>query len=223
MKLNRLTWTLVPVACAAVGFWSWSGSSKAAASDESIGAAVLLGTAAGETPQYVGSKSCKKCHSKVHKSWAKTKMGQALETLKPGNATEAKEKHGLDPNKDYSQDDKCLKCHTTGHGEPGGYEIPAADDKKAVKKAKSLAGVGCECCHGPGSEYVKIFKEIQKSKRTYKPEELYAVGMRKVEEAVCTSCHNADSPTVEANKPFDFAAGKDKDTHHHEPLKQREG
>ena len=33
---------------------------------------------------YVGSKNCKKCHIKQHKSWATTNMAQAYETLKPG-------------------------------------------------------------------------------------------------------------------------------------------
>ena len=116
-------------------------------------------------PTYVGSNKCKKCHLTNHKSWAKTKMGKALETLKPGNATEAKTKHGLEPDKDYTKDESCLKCHTTGFGSDGGYVIPDETDKKAVRRAKKLAGVGCESCHGPGSRYIKVFEDIFKSKR----------------------------------------------------------
>ncbi len=174
--------------------------------------------------KYVGSKSCKKCHSSVqHKTWAKTKMGRAFETLKPGEANEAKEKHNLDPTKDYTQDTTCLKCHTTGFGHDGGYFIPDPNDKKAVRKAKKLEGVGCESCHGPGSEYNKLFKEIQDSKRKYKVEELYAVGLRKITKETCVTCHNEQSPTIDAGAPFDFETMKDKDLHERQEMKQREG
>ena len=173
---------------------------------------------------YVGSKSCKKCHSLVqHKSWAKTKMGQALKTLKPGKATEAKEKHNLDPNKDYTQDAACLKCHTTGFGLEGGYSVPDPTDKKAVRKAAKLANVGCESCHGPGSEYSKLFKEILISRRKYKVEELYAAGLKKITKETCISCHNDKSPTIDPDTPFDFEEMKTKDLHERQEMKQREG
>ena len=174
--------------------------------------------------KYVGSKSCKMCHSSVeHKSWTKTKMGQAFDTLKPGNAKEAKVKHNLDPEKDYTQDATCLKCHTTGFGHPGGYVIPDPKDKKAVRRAAKLENVGCESCHGPGSEYNKLFREILQTKRKYKIEELYAAGLQKITKDTCTSCHNEHSPTIDAGAPFDFETMKDKDLHERQEMKQREG
>lgn len=171
---------------------------------------------------YVGSKKCKKCHIKEHKSWAKTRMGQAFEILKPGTHKEAKEKFNIEVDKDYTADTKCLKCHTTGFGEPGGYAVPVPGNKKSIRTAKKLEGVGCECCHGPGSEYVKIFDEILKSKRKYKVEELYAAGLRKVDESTCKSCHNEESPTIMPGDSFDYQKRKDEGTHEHHPLKQRE-
>lgn len=176
----------------------------------------------GGTYSYVGNKVCKKCHFKQHKSWAKTRMAKTLEILKPGNNREAKEKFNLDVEKDYTKDEKCLKCHTVGFGSPGGYAIPDPADKKAVRKAKRLEGVGCECCHGPGSEYIKVFDEIQESKRKYKVEELYAVGLTKIGPAVCKACHNEESPSVEPGAAFDYEKRKDEGTHEHYPLKQRE-
>ncbi len=202
---------------AAVGF-SFVGSSGVVQAQDAP-------AASGEETKftYVGSKSCKKCHSAVeHKTWAKTKMGQAFETLKPGNAKEAKAKHKLDPEKDYTQDVTCLKCHTTGFGHESGYFIPDAGDKKAVRKAKKLENVGCESCHGPGSGYAKLFKEIQSSKRKYKIEELYAVGLRQITKETCTSCHNEDNPTFDASTPFDFEKMKDQDTHERSGMKQRD-
>ena len=73
---------------------------------------------------YVGSKKCKMCHKVQYESWEKTKKFTTFETLKPGNAVEVKEKHGLDPNKDYTKDESCRKCHTTGYGHEGGYFTP---------------------------------------------------------------------------------------------------
>ena len=173
--------------------------------------------------EYVGSKKCKKCHSSNHKSWAKTKIGQAFESLKPGVDKEVKEKFGLDPDKDYSTDEKCLPCHTVGFKKPGGYAVPDPADRKAVRAAADRENVGCESCHGPGSAYLDVFDEIMKSKRTYKVEELYEVGLAKMGEQVCTECHNDKSPTFDKDKPFDFEGTKTDSTHEHKPLKQREG
>ncbi|MBI4717472.1 MAG: cytochrome c family protein [Planctomycetes bacterium] len=171
---------------------------------------------------YVGATACKKCHLKEHKSWEKTKMAHAIETLKPGQAVEMKKKFKLDPEKDYTQDASCLACHTTGYGEEGGYAVPAAGDDKAAKKAEKLAGVGCESCHGPGSEYVKIFEDIQKTERKYKVEELYSAGLKKMDAGACTNCHNDKGPTFDPAKPFDFEKQKTQDAHEVQPLKQRE-
>jgi formate-dependent nitrite reductase cytochrome c552 subunit len=179
---------------------------------------------------YVGTKKCKSCHLDVHKSWAKTKMGLAFETLKPGHAKEAKATFGLDATKDYTTDKTCLKCHVTGYGKPGGYEIPDPKNKRAMRKSKDLHGVGCESCHGPGSEYVKILEEIDTSRRSYSVEELHAKGMRKIDKNACISCHNEESPTVNPDQPFDFdkimkeeeeAGDKASRMHMHKPLELR--
>ena len=211
--------TILAVASLGVALASWLSSAPAVASgwQEEAGKA-----APAEKYTYVGSKSCKKCHLKLYKSWEKTKSAKAFDTLKPGEAAEGKTKYGLDPKKDYTKDESCLKCHVTGFGCKTGYTIPDPADKKAVKRAKTLEGSGCESCHGPGSEYAKVFKEIQKSKRMYKVEELYAVGLRKMEASACTNCHNDKSPTYDESKKFDYDKAKGKETHDHKPLKQRE-
>lgn len=181
----------------------------------------LLEVAGGEAT-YIGSSKCKKCHLAEHKSWSGNKHGKALETLMPDQAAETKTKHNLDPKKDYSTDATCLACHTVGFGKTGGYAVHDTKDEKAAKEMKDLAGVGCESCHGAGSEYSKLHEEIMKSKRKYKVEEMYAAGMTKIEEATCKTCHNDKGPTFNKSKPFDFAKMKDLNTHDHSPLKQRE-
>jgi hypothetical protein len=171
---------------------------------------------------YVGTKKCKKCHVQHHRSWKATEMGKAFDILRPGKSSEAKRKYDIDVNEDFTQDKTCLKCHTVGFGKPGGYAIPSPEDKKAMRTARKLMSVGCESCHGPGSGYVKVFDEIMKSKRKYKVEELYAVGLRKIDESACTACHNDKSPTHDAGNPFDYEKEKDEGIHEHFPLEQRE-
>ena len=70
---------------------------------------------------YLGNRGCQKCHYKWYKSWAKTTMSKAFELLKPGKAVAAKESVELDPTKDYTQDETCLPCQTTGYGNYEGY------------------------------------------------------------------------------------------------------
>lgn len=209
-----------------MGFGLRPATSTAVAADRTVAAtaAMALSSAPGQDTSYtyVGSKKCKKCHIKQHKSWAKTRMGKAIEILQPGNSKEAKEKFNIDVNEDFTKDPTCLKCHTTGFGMPGGYAVPDPNDKKAVRKAKKLEGVGCESCHGPGSEYVKVFDEIQKAKRNYKVEELYAVGLTKIDESTCKVCHNQESPSIGPDDVFDYAQRKEEGTHEHFELKQRE-
>ncbi len=176
----------------------------------------------GDGPTYVGNKTCKKCHIKQHKSWEKTKMGQSFEVLKPGQRADKKPGAKLDPDKDYTTDETCLKCHVVGFGTESGYKIPPPDDKKAQRRAKKMMGVGCESCHGPGSEYSKLHKEIQDSKRKYKQEEMYAAGMAKISPEVCAKCHNPESPFVGEDHVFDFEKRKDEGTHEHFPLQYRE-
>lgn len=171
--------------------------------------------------KYVGNKKCKMCHQKQFKSWKKSKKASAMDALKSGNFSDLKSKHGLDANKDYSRDEKCLACHTTGFGKTGGYFLADASDAKAAKKAKKLAGVGCESCHGPGGEYIKLHKKLLKSKGMYTQDEMYAAGMYKIQESVCITCHNSDNPTFDASKPFNFEERKQIGAHDHFPLKQR--
>lgn len=128
-------------------------------------------------PKYVGVGKCKLCHLKAFKQWETTEHAKALETLK---GEEAK-KYSQNP----AEDTKCLKCHTTGFGESGGYDIATKDP--------ALAGVQCESCHGAGEKYkeLSIMKDKELSIKN---------GLVIPNEETCKKCHNEEGPTFDKAK-----------------------
>ncbi|MEW6251614.1 MAG: cytochrome c family protein, partial [Planctomycetota bacterium] len=89
---------------------------------------------------YAGSERCSLCHSRVHGSWAQTLHAQALDTL---------DAVGQGQNAD------CLPCHATGWGQAGGFVSRAS--------TPTLAGVGCEACHGPADPHVMDVETVRPS------------------------------------------------------------
>lgn len=172
----------------------------------------------GDDAKFLGSKDCKKCHIKEFKSWEDTAHAKAFETLKPNQHAEAKSAANLDPSKDYTQDAKCVACHTVGFGKPGGFEMFAADNADKAKEMENLMGVGCESCHGAGGAYIGFHEELKKSKAEYTDAEMMAKGLVKPDANTCTECHNDKSPTF---KGFNYEESKAKGVHEAFPLKQR--
>jgi len=166
------------------------------------------GDARAAEARFVGSKKCQACHFAEHKSWSATRMARALDLLKPGAAAEAKTKAGLDPARDYTADPGCLACHATGAGRPGGFA--------SAIETPDLGGVGCEACHGAGSEYLKDGK-MTLANRSYKRADLVAAGLLRQDRETCAAlCHNEKSPT---HRPFDFETGVRTQVHAVAPLK----
>jgi len=140
--------------------------------------------------EIIGAPNCKSCHKAKTgdqwKIWTESAHARAFETL----ATEASAKIAADRGVgDPQQEEACLKCHSTRAFL--GVDVPVSEKGKYADSE----GVGCESCHGPGSDYKpgNIMKD---------PEAARAAGlvMERTVEA-CTRCHNATSPTF---KPFDF-------------------
>ena len=55
----------------------------------------------------------------------------------------------------------CFTCHVTGYGHPGGWDPRrgsgvAGADPVSDGSPPDLAHVGCEACHGPGSDHVAV-------------------------------------------------------------------
>lgn len=143
--------------------------------------------------QYVGIKRCRMCHTKWYESWLESSKANAFESLKPNAGAAIKKRAGLDVTKDYTADSRCLRCHSVGFGKPGGYVTPTPGDKTAERHARLREGVGCEACHGPGSDYIQVMRDILLEERPYRQRELLARGRQVVGEAVCLSCHNQNA------------------------------
>lgn len=109
--------------------------------------------------QYLGTENCVECHQPYIESWKTTKHSAAFATL---------DKVGK------SKDPECVKCHTVGFGEEGGF--------LSLKATPGLANVQCESCHGPGREHAADFST-----------------MRPIGIEVCLKCH-----THENSPEFDF-------------------
>jgi hypothetical protein len=144
----------------------------------------LVGSAIAADPELIGSPKCKICHkAKTGNQWGiweESAHAKAYEVLASDESKQIAAEKGLgDPQKA----DECLVCHAT-RAFLGGEVKVAAKGKYADSE-----GVGCEACHGPGSEY--------KSKKTMSdPEAARAAGLQVHEgEEHCKQCHNENSPT----------------------------
>ena len=149
-------------------------------------------------PHYIGADKCAKmCHKgekkgKQYEIWQKSKHAGAFKTLGNEQSKAVATKMGI--KEDPQKAPECLRCHVTGYGAKKGLVDPTCtyDD-----------GVGCEACHGPGSEYRKL--------NVMKNHELaVAAGLREPDQALCVKCHNKESPTY---KPFTFEEAVKKDAH----------
>jgi hypothetical protein len=146
-----------------------------------LGMMALLPLLAEETPAshtYVGNAKCKMCHKgeakgMIWEKWLETKHAKSMTAL---NAE-----------KGETKDPKCVKCHVTGFGDTTAYSLAAPKEE--------FANVGCEACHGPGSDYKSI--SVMKDK-----EKAIAAGLFIPNEKTCRGCHNEESPTF---KEFDYA------------------
>jgi hypothetical protein len=115
---------------------------------------------------YVGTATCSSCHPSATKVWSGTGHAQAFSTLVQAEAD-------ADPN--------CIGCHTVGFGTPSGY-------RREFKAAK-LVDVGCESCHGPGSQHL--------AERSAGSDVLFH--FRKLGRGDCQKCHHG-----EFSRPFDY-------------------
>jgi len=135
--------------------------------------------------KYVGARSCRACHNSVKQGrmyamWQESKHSKAYELLATPEAMEVAQREGVENPQTHA---KCLSCHVTAHN------VPA---ERKHRRFSQEEGVGCESCHGPGEFYRKKAIMCLLTVGRIEPD---AVGLVNPTEAVCVTCHNANSPT----------------------------
>jgi YVTN family beta-propeller protein len=140
-------------------------------------------------PGYTGVMVCAGCHrgpdmGYQFSRWRLSAHARAYAVLATPAAAEFASQQGIEG--DPRTAPACLKCHATGHRE---------DDAGFRPSFTVSEGVGCEACHGPGSDYVE--EAIMRD-----PRAAAAAGLRPVTPETCRRCHDdADE------RPFDIEAG----------------
>ena len=107
-----------------------------------------------EEPYYVGMEKCKECHSEhveTYSDWKYSKNFRILEL------------------REMEHDSRCLPCHTTGYGQPGGFV--------SVEETPHMKNIQCEACHGPASLHLKA-PTVEEHQKTLS-----------IPENICTKCH----------------------------------
>lgn len=138
---------------------------------------------------YVGVGVCRKCHGEdaignQYAIWVSSPHARAFFTLLTDKGMTIAKKVGI---ADPASSQDCLKCHTTGRGQ---YEEIKSE------------GVGCEACHGPGSEYHRVSNHVDFICRENGYKKAILSGMYPIlgieslkrRERLCYTCHNNDRP-----------------------------
>jgi len=82
--------------------------------------------------KYISDKKCYFCHKQEAKTHTNSAHANSFKSL-------------VDNGQDNNP--KCLPCHTTGYGKPGGFVD--------AKSTPDISNVGCQACHGPGSFHIE--------------------------------------------------------------------
>ena len=151
--------------------------------------------------KYTGAAACAGCHRGPEKGyqytkWRTSKHAEAYAVL--GTAESRRIAAEMGVQEDPRTSPSCLKCHATVyHRLAAGLQDPSV----------VYEGVGCEACHGAGSEYSA--EAVMKDKAA-----AAAAGLTKVTAETCLDCH-ADAH----GKPFDYQAALKQIAHPTEHVK----
>jgi len=132
---------------------------------------------------FVGSEKCRSCHEPSYVVWRKSGHARAYQTL-------------LDADPPRQFDPECISCHVIGW-DPGRF-FPYEGGYQSLEKTPKLINVGCESCHGPGSEHVRAEMGSDETLQE-KLRKAVVISKAESEEKQCLTCHDLD------NSPdFDF-------------------
>jgi hypothetical protein len=135
---------------------------------------------------YVGVEKCRTCHEKELMgnqvaTWSAGPHRGAFETLASPASVAIAAKLGIAEPPSVSE--ACLRCHQTAQG---------VSPVRIAHPLETSDGVQCESCHGPGRDYRK--KKIMSERKKAEKKGLWDAG---ADAAICTTCHNEESPTFD--------------------------
>jgi hypothetical protein len=125
---------------------------------------------------FVGSQTCKQCHEYEYDKWSTKAHAGAFATLEEVGS---------------AHDPECVVCHVVGMEYESGFVTAG--------KTPHLKDVGCENCHGPGSEHVLAFGQTA----TVSPK------------MACLDCHTPEKSTGYAGHEREY---RQKIVHWREPI-----
>jgi YVTN family beta-propeller protein len=139
--------------------------------------------------KFVGSAACGRCHKGPmmggqYSVWRMSAHARAYAALAGPKAFEIARAKGLDGEPQTLA--ACLKCHTTGQGFRDAACLPFCSPSE---------GVGCEECHGAGSDYAT--EAVMRDKPTARDR-----GLHPVDSSTCLRCHEGAH-----EKAFDLGQG----------------
>lgn len=145
-------------------------------------------------PKYAGVMVCGKCHRgpALGNQWSVWRMSAHAVAWAVLGTAKGKELAAAKGIADPQASADCLKCHSTTQS---GARLDSYSPDE---------GVGCEACHGAGSDYMA--DAIMRDERS-----AMAAGMQKPTRETCIRCHQAHGEN------FDFAAAMQKIAHPTKP------
>jgi YVTN family beta-propeller protein len=159
----------------------WERLAHSTPKDSEAGAPPVAAVAprpAGDGPRYVGVAVCAECHAGPRTGyqfslWRWSAHAQAYAELATPAAARIAREEGVEG--DPQQEPRCLSCHVTGaKGEGAGF----------LESYSVADGVGCESCHGAGSDYVAEAIMLD-------PRAARAAGLAPAAAETCMPCHEA--------------------------------
>ncbi len=130
-------------------------------------------------PRYVGSKVCMDCHNGADQGqqdvvWMRSRHAHAYWRLgSDWSLYLARLRPHYQDLENPMADDRCLLCHVSGSQNPDALFLPSYRPQE---------GIGCEACHGPGSEYASA--DVMANRETF-----LANGGRIPDAETCRTCH----------------------------------
>lgn len=131
--------------------------------------------------KFVGSETCKDCHTKAYAVWSKSGHAHAYDSLIKGRPESG------DRWVSRIHDPECLACHVTGWHPQDVLRYVSGFVSK--EKTPNLLHNGCENCHGPGSKHIEL---VNADKIADARREMH-VTLAEALKTQCYTCHDADN------------------------------